>query len=82
MKTPINYKTAAEALAIIQSGNRVFVQGSAQTPTFLLNELAKEAYRLNDVEIVSITVYGDVEIAKPKYAENFRRPAHINIRAQ
>jgi acyl-CoA hydrolase len=74
MKTPINYKTAAEALAIIQSGDRVFVQGSAQTPTFLLNELAKEAYRLNDVEIVSITVYGDVEIAKPKYAGNF----HIN----
>ena len=74
MKTPINYKTAAEALAIIQSGNRVFIHGSAQTPTFLLNELAKEAYRLNDVELVSITVYGEVEIAKPKYAENF----HIN----
>lgn len=72
MKTCVNYSTPAEALSVIQSGNRVFVHGSAQTPTFLLNELAKEAYRLRDVELVSITVYGHVEVAKPEYEENFR----------
>ena len=74
MKIPVHYTSAADALAIIQSGNRVFVHGSAQTPTYLLHELAKQANRLRDVEIVSITVYGDVEIDKPQYAGNF----HIN----
>ena len=74
MKTPVYYKSPSEALAVIQSGNRVFIHGSAQTPTFLLSELAKEAHRLKSVELVSITVYGDVEVAKPEYAENF----HIN----
>lgn len=74
MKNPVLYQTPAEALSIIQSGNRVFVHGSAQTPTFLLNELAKEAHRLKKVELVSITIYGDVEVAKAEYAESF----HIN----
>ena len=74
MKIPLNYKTAAEALSIIESGNRVFIHGSAQTPTFLLNELAKETERLRNVELVSITLYGAVEIAKPEYASSF----HIN----
>lgn len=72
MKIPIHYKTAAEALSIIESGNRVFIHGSAQTPTFLLNELAKEAGRLRNVELVSITIYGEVEIAKPGYASSFQ----------
>jgi acyl-CoA hydrolase len=72
MKIPIEYKQAAEALAIIQSGDRVFVQGSAQTPTCLLKELAKEAYRLRDVELVSISVYGDMHVDKPELSESFK----------
>lgn len=72
MKMTVNYTGAQEALSIIHSGNRVFVQGSAQTPTFLLKELAKEANRFKDVELVFITVYGDFEVDKPEYAANFR----------
>ncbi|MDQ3845615.1 MAG: 4-hydroxybutyrate CoA-transferase [Bacteroidota bacterium] len=72
MKIPINYKAAADALSIIQSGNRVFVQGSAQTPTYLLKELAKQAPRLKDVEFVFITVYGDIHVDKPELASNFK----------
>jgi len=67
MKSPVAYKSAEEALSIIQSGNRIFVQGSAQTPTCLLKGLAKHAGRLKNVEIVSITVYGDVQLDKPEY---------------
>jgi acyl-CoA hydrolase len=67
MKIPITYKSAEEALSIIQSGNRVFIQGSAQTPTCLLKALEKHADRLRNVEIVSITVYGDVHLDKPEY---------------
>lgn len=74
MKVPIVYKTAEEALAVIQSGNRVYVHGSAQTPTYLLKALTKHAHRLKDVELVSISVYGDLQIDKPEYADIF----HIN----
>ena len=72
MKVPIIYKTPEEALSIIQSGNRVFVQGSAQTPTCLLRALAKQAYRLKDVELVFISIYGDIYVDKPELADNFK----------
>jgi len=72
MKLPVNYKTPEEALGIIQSGNRVFVQGSAQTPTCLLRGLEKHAYRLKDVELVFISVYGEVYVDKPEYADAFK----------
>lgn len=71
MKIPISYKSAEEALSIIQSGNRVFVQGSAQTPTCLLRALAKQSNRLNDVELVFISVYGDIYVDKPEYVKSF-----------
>jgi acyl-CoA hydrolase len=67
-----NYITAEEALASVKSGDRVFVQGSAQTPTFLLSALAKQKDRLTDVELTSITLQGDVEPAKAEYAGHFR----------
>ncbi len=72
MKIPIVYKTPEDALSIIQSGNRVFVQGSAQTPTCFLKELRNQAYRLKDVELVFISVYGDVYLDKPEYADAFK----------
>lgn len=74
MLSEIKYTDPAEALKIIQSGNRVFVQGSAQTPTFLLNHLAQQADRLRDVELVVISVYGNIEMVKPEYRKSF----HIN----
>ncbi|MEN2434170.1 acetyl-CoA hydrolase/transferase C-terminal domain-containing protein [Weeksellaceae bacterium A-14] len=67
----INYTSAEEAVSIIQSGNRVFVHGSACTPNFILDEMARQASRLRKVEVVSITVQGDVKIADPQYKESF-----------
>ena len=72
MKIPVKYKTAEEALGIIQSGNRVFVQGSAQTPTCLLKALPSQAHRLKDVELVFISIYGELYIDKPEYADSFK----------
>ena len=42
------------------------------TPVFLINELAREAHRLRNVELVSISVYGDLEIARPGYERSFQ----------
>src|ERR1035437_10076825 len=72
MKVSISYKSPAEALSVIKSGDRVYIHGSAQTPTYLLNELTKEAHRLKNVELVFISVYGDIAIGKPEYAESFK----------
>jgi acyl-CoA hydrolase len=68
------YVSAAEALQSIQSGQRVFVHGSACTPLFMLRQLAEEAPRLSDVELVSISLYGDVVLDRPEYAGHF----HLN----
>ncbi len=72
MKIPIVYQSAEEALNIIQSGNRVFVQGSSQTPTCLLKALTKHAPRLRDVELVFVTVFGDIHVDKPEFADSFK----------
>ncbi len=74
MKLPFEFKSAEEALSVIQPGHRVFVHGSAQTPLYLMREVAKMSDRLHDVEFTFITVQGDIEIDKPKYADKF----HIN----
>lgn len=67
----INYVSAEEAASIIQSGDRIFGHGSACTPNVLYDELAKQSSRLKNVELVSITQQGNVEIAKPQYKDSF-----------
>lgn len=66
-----NYVSAAEAISLINSGDRIFFHGSACTPNYLIEELAQHAQRLRDVEIVSITVQGNVPIAQPEYKDSF-----------
>ncbi|MBS1513217.1 MAG: acetyl-CoA hydrolase/transferase family protein [Bacteroidetes bacterium] len=71
---PYNYVSPKEALSIIQSGMRVFMHGGVCTPLYMLHELAKESDRLENVELVSITVKGDIELDKAQYGKAF----HIN----
>lgn len=66
-----NYVNAEEAISLVKSGDRIFLHGSACTPNFLIDELARQAGRLKNVEIVSITVQGNVEVAKPQYKDSF-----------
>ncbi|ULQ55741.1 4-hydroxybutyrate CoA-transferase [Flavihumibacter rivuli] len=74
MRPPIEYVSPAEALSVIQSGNRVFIHGSAQTPSFMMQHLALQKDRLRNVELVNISVYGDMVVDKPEYQGHF----HIN----
>jgi acyl-CoA hydrolase len=62
---------ADEAVAVIKSGQRVFVQGSAATPLHLLHALSRRAHALRKVEIVSITTLGDMGIPHPDYPDAF-----------
>jgi acyl-CoA hydrolase len=55
----VSFSTAHDAVTVVNSGNRIFVQGSAATPTVLLNALFKRKEEINNVELVSITTLGD-----------------------
>lgn len=61
-----------EAVKIIKPGDRVFVQGGAATPHYLLNKLTERADELSDVELVSISMFGDVPFAAKKYKGIFK----------
>lgn len=65
------YVSAEEAVSVIKSNDRIFSHGSACTPNFLIDELARQSARLQNVEFVSITQQGNVEIAKPQYQGSF-----------
>lgn len=56
--------SADEVVKMVKSGDRVFIQGSAATPTVLLKALFKRKAELRDVELVSISTIGE-DIFKP-----------------
>lgn len=74
MNSSFHYQTASEALSLVKSGHRIFIHGNACTPVFLLHELAKRKDELQNVEIVCVSVFGDLMVDRPEFAGNF----HIN----
>jgi acyl-CoA hydrolase len=64
-------QTADQAVSLINSNHRVFVQGGAATPLFLLKALAKRANELRNVEIICMSVLGDIAINNPAYSDSF-----------
>ena len=65
------FSTAAEAVQLVKSGNRVFLHGSAATPVHLIQALQDRHAELQDVELVSITTLGDLDFDKPEYKKSF-----------
>jgi acyl-CoA hydrolase len=68
------YVTAAEAVKIVKSGDRVYVQAAAATPTILTKALTDRASELKNVEICHLHTEGDAPYANPEFAESF----HVN----
>lgn len=64
--------SAEEAVSIIRSGDRVFVQGAAMTPNVLVDAMCKRYKELWNVEIISIHTEGDAKYTLPEYASAFR----------
>ncbi|MFB2118856.1 acetyl-CoA hydrolase/transferase family protein [Parapedobacter sp. 2B3] len=65
------YITAAEAVACVQSGNRVFIHGSAATPVPLVNALIDRHETLRNVELVGITNMGGINFNTPQFKKSF-----------
>ena len=67
----INYQSADESVKAIETGNRVFVHGSAATPIHLLKALFKRSYELKNVELVSISTLGNGIFSQPDFGNSF-----------
>jgi acyl-CoA hydrolase len=52
-----SYNTPEEAVQHIESGDRVFVHGSAATPHGLLRTLATRANELKNVEMTAVSTF-------------------------
>lgn len=68
------YVTAEEAVKIVKSGDRVYLQAAAAAPTILANALTERAYELRNVEICHLHVEGEARYANPEFAKSF----HVN----
>ena len=63
--------TASEAVALVKSGDRVFVHGSAATPNRLLGALLARAGELSGVELVAISTLGEIDWKHPAVVKSF-----------
>lgn len=64
--------SAEEAVGLIKSGDRVFVQGAAMTPNELVDALCERHKELENVEIVSIHTEGNAPYTEKPYCDAFR----------
>jgi len=65
------FVTAAEAVSVVKSGDRVFMHGMAAFPQRLADALVERADELRDVEIVHLHTEGDAKYADPKFRDSF-----------
>lgn len=68
------YVSAAEAVSVVNPGNRVYVQAAAATPTVLTKALAERAAELRDVEVCHLHTEGEAPYADPALKDSF----HVN----
>ena len=68
------FVTAEEAVEVIKSGDRVYVQAAAASPTILTKAMTKRAPELRDVEVCHLHTEGEADYANPALAESF----HVN----
>ncbi len=67
--------SAAEAVASVRSGDQVYVQCAAATPSVLLDALVARASELRDVGIVHLHIEGPAPHLAPEMAGHFRHRA-------
>ncbi len=64
--------SAAEAVNVIKSGDRVFIHGIAAAPQHLICAMTDRASELKNVEIVHLHTEGDAPYTRPEFEESFR----------
>ena len=69
----INYMTAEQAAALIESGDHVYIQGSTSVPEVLVKAMADRGSELRDVVLYSgfAVGRGPAPYCKPEYKDSF-----------
>ncbi|MCF8451303.1 MAG: 4-hydroxybutyrate CoA-transferase [Taibaiella sp.] len=67
----LTYSTPEAAVELVQSGNRVFMHGSAATPVTLINALLKRAGSITGVELTAISTFGKIDWNHPEVLNSF-----------
>ena len=63
--------SADDAVSVIKSGDRVFIQSAAAAPQELINALSNRHGELKGVELIHMHIDGDAPYANPNYKESF-----------
>lgn len=58
--------SAAEAVQLVKSGDRVFIHGSAATPVRLVHTLLDRHAELTNVELTAISTFGELGFDRPE----------------
>lgn len=67
--------SAAEAVRVVESGDRVYIHPGAAEPDALVLALIARASELSDVEIVHLMTLGNADYVKPEMEGHFRHLA-------
>lgn len=67
--------SAAEAVRVVESRQRIFATGNAAYPQALINALTERAGEVTDVEIIHLLSFGEAPYADPALARHFRHNA-------
>ena len=65
------FVSPAEAVAAIQSDNRVFIHTAAANPHILVQAMVDDADRLNNVEVIHLHTEGPAPYTNPEYKGKF-----------
>lgn len=65
------YTSPEAAVSIIESGERVFIHGSAATPNILLNALLDRGGSVHNIELVAISTFGEINWNRPEVISSF-----------
>lgn len=66
--------SASEALKVVKSNDKVYLQAAAAAPQVLIKALVERHEELENVEICQLHTEGEAPYADPKYAKSF----HVN----
>ncbi|WP_298365290.1 acetyl-CoA hydrolase/transferase C-terminal domain-containing protein [uncultured Lutibacter sp.] len=66
--------TAEEAVKVIKSNDRVYIQAAAAAPQVLINAMSARHEELRNVEVCHLHIEGETPYADPKYRDSF----HVN----
>lgn len=70
-RSMLKFISKEEAVAKIQSGNRVYIQGAAMTPKILVRAMSERYKELKEVEVVHIHTEGEALYAQEPYNRSF-----------